>query len=212
MKYLLRFQLSISQQLLLFIALMSCIRILRLQDMGVLFLAWNLFLAWLPLFFIRQIDIFHSRQWKYGVFGLSLLFLPNSIYIFTDLVHLRKDLPAPLWFDLILFLSFALMGFVYFAKTMREMILLIRPKVSKIQLKLAEAGLVFLSSFGVYLGRYLRLNSWDLFSNPFSIFRELKEEVVEGKGFEIFQITFFFGIFVYILNKAAQKWWDKSNS
>lgn len=209
MKALSRLKLSISQQLLLFIALMSCIRMVRLQDTWILFLAWNLFLGWLPYFFIRQIGFFSSKKWQYGIFGLSLLFLPNAIYIFTDLIHLKKNLPAPLWFDLILFLGFALMGFSYFAKTMREMMLYLQPLLqSAFREKMTELTLVFLSSFGVYLGRYLRLNSWDLFSNPFSIFSEIQEEFQEGKGFEMFQITLIFGIFVYILNKAAQKRWE----
>ncbi|MGV3630313.1 MAG: DUF1361 domain-containing protein [Bacteroidota bacterium] len=208
MKALTRLKFSISQQLLLFISVMSCIRMIRLQDTGILFLAWNLFLGWLPLFFIRQIALFSSKKWQYGIFGLSLLFLPNSIYIFTDLIHLKKDLPAPLWFDLILFLAFALMGFVYFAKTMREMMVFIAPKMNILQAKMTELGLVMISSFGVYLGRYLRLNSWDLFSNPFAIFREIRQEFSNGKGMEMFQITLVFGVFMFILNKAAQKRWD----
>lgn len=203
------FKISISQQLLLFIAFMSCIRIVRLQETGILFLAWNLFLAWLPLFFIRQIGLFQSKKWQYGIFGLSLLFLPNSIYIFTDLIHLKKDLSAPLWFDLILFLGFALMGFVYFAKTMREMMDYLKSFfTSGFQLKITELVLVFLCSFGVYMGRYLRLNSWDVFSNPFGIAREISQEFEDGKSLEMLQVTLFFGMFVYILNKAAQKRWE----
>lgn len=209
MRELLKLQISISRQLLLFVLALSFIRTIRLQDTGVFFLLWNLFLAWLPWFFIRQIDLFPSRKWKYGIFGLSLLFLPNSIYIFTDLIHLKKNLQAPLWFDLILILSFALMGFIYYAKCMREMLLFLSDRFQAGRMKLLELAIVFLSSFGVYLGRYLRLNSWDLFTNPFSIVQQLQLEIREGRALEMMQITLFFGVFVYILNKAAQKRWEE---
>ena len=59
------------------------------------FLAWNLFLAWLPLLFAvlareRYADG-TKRNWRfYGLAGAWLLFFPNAQYIFTDVTHLTS--------------------------------------------------------------------------------------------------------------------------
>ena len=38
---------------------------------------------------------------------------------------------------------------------------------------------IFLSSFGVYLGRYQRWNSWDLFTKPFTFFKSMTLQLFE---------------------------------
>src|SRR4051812_11496172 len=57
------------------------------------FLAWNLFLAWLPLVFAllacEKYQNGSGRNWRFlGLAGAWLLFFPNAPYIFTDLIHL----------------------------------------------------------------------------------------------------------------------------
>ena len=52
------------------------------------FLIWNLFLAWIPVFFAAGFAVVHRRVWLVPL-GLGwLAFLPNSPYLVTDLVHL----------------------------------------------------------------------------------------------------------------------------
>ena len=60
------------------------------------FLAWNLFLAWLPLLFALGLRLHLAKNpflhWKSIVlFVLWLGFLPNSFYLMSDLIHLQSS-------------------------------------------------------------------------------------------------------------------------
>ncbi len=199
-------QISITNQILIFALSLITLRIFKVENIGVLFLLWNLFLAWLPLFFIQQMDVFKSNYWKFSILFLTILFLPNSIYIFTDIFHLKKNLAAPIWYDLVLFLTFSILGMIYFSKTLKLIMENLRLFIFKEQnLKLIKISLIFLCSFGVYLGRFLRLNSWDLFTKPTYIFEKMNESFQDGKFLEIVQVTFIFGIFIYFINEILEK-------
>jgi uncharacterized membrane protein len=86
-------------------------RFVATQQFAYFNLVWNLFLAWLPLAFafLAGRDS-NSRLRLFLCAGLWLLFLPNSPYLVTDLVHLRPRPPVPLWFDILLVQSFVLTG------------------------------------------------------------------------------------------------------
>ena len=71
-------------------------RMLRTEKISFVFLPWNLFLAWLPYFFVTQFYEAKAKLVKLGLFLSSILFLPNAPYIITDLFHLQKNSVAPL--------------------------------------------------------------------------------------------------------------------
>ncbi len=131
------------------------------------FLLWNLFLAWLPFLFAETAVFYHRRRFLLaGMGSLWLLFLPNAPYLVTDLIHLRPTPNAPLWYDAIMLFSFALTGlFLGFLSLYRMQMLVTRRWGVRIGWLFAAATLM-LSSFGVYIGRFLRWNSWDVFTNP----------------------------------------------
>lgn len=135
------------------------------------FLVWNLFLAWIPygLSLIasglarsrRHMRIFTALVWL-----AWLAMFPNAPYILTDMVHLFDMPPRIWWFDLGTICTFALAGCFLGVVSLRIMHDLIRPKIG------AVGGWVFvifvaaLSGFGIDLGRFSRLNSWDLLTRP----------------------------------------------
>ncbi len=166
----------INPVVLLFVFSCFCIgillvRIIVADQIRYIFLAWNLFLAWVPLL----ITLFLNERLKTGsknryCFGLGLLvwllFLPNSPYIITDLLHLKGNTHVPIWFDSILVFSFALAGLLCGLFSLYLAHLIIDRLFNEFVGWLSIVGCVGLTGFGVYLGRVERWNSWDLFTNP----------------------------------------------
>lgn len=140
-----------------------------------LFLNWSLFLAWIPLLLSSLILAFNIR----GKISLAfiivvwILFFPNSPYILTDLFHLRARNDIPIWYDLIVILSYAWTGLICGFISLND----IEQRLSDYAGRNFITGLIifflFMSSFGVYLGRFLRWNSWDVLNNPFGLFSDI---------------------------------------
>jgi uncharacterized membrane protein len=150
-------------------------------------LLWNLFLAWLPLvsaLFAYNLDSRSRLKWimAVGCALIWLLFFPNAPYLVTDLIHLKPKPEAPFWFDLILLVAFAwtgcLLGFVSLS-LMQEVV---RKAVGRVAGWLFAGVVLLLSSFGIYLGRFLRLNSWDAFSNPLRILADISAPVLHPRS------------------------------
>ena len=157
---------------------LTLMRIQWRHDWHYLFLIWNLFLAWLPVVFAVLVFRRHRRgdnwDWKmYSLAGLWLLFLPNAPYIFTDVVHLTKRFLPHFWVDLSLVLLVALTGFLLGFVSLFLMQSVVNDRFGK------KAGWAFivtatgLSGFGIYLGRFLRWNSWDLFAHPLDVTHDI---------------------------------------
>jgi uncharacterized membrane protein len=144
-----------------------------------LFLNWNLLLAFLPWFF-STILIVHSNLQKNrfiatGLVLSWLLFFPNAPYILTDLFHLRFKSSMPIWFDLVLILSFAWVGLLFGFMSLWDIEKILSQWVGKRLLPLITLCLLFLGSFGIYVGRYLRWNSWDIIREPFELFYDIRD-------------------------------------
>ena len=134
------------------------------------FLIWNLFLAWIP--FLLAVFVYDRWRRRRGgalllvLGGLWLLFFPNAPYIATDFVHLQHDPLSPYWYDAVTIAAFAWMGVLLGFASLYLMQTVVR------QWRGAIAGWIFafvaiaLGSLGIYLGRFLRLNSWDALEHP----------------------------------------------
>jgi uncharacterized membrane protein len=141
------------------------------------FLCWNLFLAWVPLGFALLLNRWAAASrsgWlALALVGGWLLFFPNAPYILTDLFHLRPRAGVPYWLDLALLLSFGLSGLMVGLVSLHEVQQYLsrkfRPAVVWGMVGLAVAG----GSFGIYLGRYLRWNSWDLMTHPRAVLADV---------------------------------------
>jgi uncharacterized membrane protein len=146
-------------------------RMVWLRDTHFGFLIWNLFLAWMPMVFALLARDHQkagaSPGWRFFAFGAAwLLFFPNAPYIFTDIVHLSHfysrfwvDL---IWVDLILVLINALTGMVIGFVSLYLMQSAVRHMAGELMSWLFIAAVAVLSGFGIWLGRFLRLNSWDV--------------------------------------------------
>lgn len=138
-------------------------------------LVWNLFLAWIP-FVLSYLA--HAFSWKktllYFVLPITaflwLIFFPNAPYILTDLQHLAKETSsAPVWYDVIMMIWFSWTGLLLGLVSLYLMHDIVQRTFGR---WLGWAFVLFvsgLSSFGVYLGRFARFNSWDLLDDPTEI-------------------------------------------
>ena len=156
-------------------------------------LAWNIFLATLPLFFI-EFSLFQNSKNKNItaiVFGiLWLIFFPNSVYMITDFIHISSD--KLLWYDaaarytidngimysndimqwakLLVIGIGVIYGLIIGMESLNIFYQFINKKRPVVISCLIVAGVSLISGVGVYIGRFLRFNSWDLLM-PMSVLR-----------------------------------------
>jgi uncharacterized membrane protein len=133
-------------------------------------LVWNLFLAWIPFgLAVSVYDGFRrgagrAQLWAAGI--LWLLFFPNAPYIVTDFKYLQEWTGAPIWFDIVLVSSAAWCGLLLGFMSLYLMQAVVRRTIGAVNAWLFALAVLTVSSFGIYLGRFQRWNSWDVFTQP----------------------------------------------
>lgn len=140
------------------------------------FLSWNLFLAIIPFAISSFILLYEQKISKLLLLPLVfswLVFFPNAPYIITDLFHLDQRQNVPLWYDLMLILSFCFNGLILTFLSLADIHRVLNKRFDKLIGWLFVLASIFLTGFGVYVGRYLRWNSWDVLANPISLFNDL---------------------------------------
>ena len=101
-----------------------------------------------------------------------LIFFPNAPYIITDFIHLKSRPIVPQWFDIVFLFLYAWTGLVLGLVSLIDIEKVLIPKIGSIKVKLGIIVLLFLSAYGVYLGRVLRWNSWDIIYRPLQLILE----------------------------------------
>ena len=133
-------------------------------------LLWNLVLAWVPAFLALRLRTVVRRGGRSTVrllpFGVVwLLFLPNAPYLVTDVVHLRYD-DVTRYYDVPMYLVFSGTGLLLGFLSLFVVHSLVRARFGERAGWLLVLPTIGLTGIGVYLGRALRWNSWDLFVQP----------------------------------------------
>lgn len=183
---------------------LSVFRAVYTDTVVYLFLNWNLFLAGIP-WMLSSLVLLKPSLWKSKgmmvlLLGTWLLFFPNAPYILTDLYHLKLKTGVPTWFDLILILSFAWTGLLYGILSLLDIEKILLKSMTQTKVIIISILLLFVTSFGVYLGRFLRWNSWDIISNPLGLFQDILERFIYP--FEhprTWGMTILFGIFLNMI-------------
>lgn len=175
--------------------------VLRVERSGSLmysFLCWNLLLAWIP-WLAGQAFRTASRSGasavrQLGWFALWVLFLPNAPYISTDLLHLGPRPPVPLWYDLALLLSCAGTGLLIGYVSLLEVQTAVEERFGRVKGWGVAAGSLFLSGFGIYLGRFRRWNSWDVLTDPAGLFSDISVQLLHPTAHpRTYGVTLIFG-------------------
>ena len=160
--------------LLFWCTCMIAVRVDRTGSGYYRFLITNLFLACVPLLLsttLRMADRLRCH-WtiKGGLFGLWLLFLPNAPYILTDILHLTRTSDAPAWYDLALLLSCSGTGLLLGYLSLVDVQGIVARRLSPVFGWIFALVSLVLSGFAIYLGRFLRWNSWDVLLTPTRLF------------------------------------------
>ena len=154
----------------LFVVAMIVVRIVYTRTPEHAGIAWNLVLAWIPfglalVVYERARTGLLTPAWA-GVGVLWLLFLPNAPYIVTDLKHVGSGDGVPVLYDVLLLSAAAWTGLLLGLTSLFLMHAVARRVVGAVSAWVLVVGALALSSFGIYLGRVLRWNSWDVFVRP----------------------------------------------
>ncbi len=165
--------------------------------MYLFFLIWNLVLAVIPYLITTYLTV-HTVQRKiiYALLLVWLLFIPNSFYIITDLVHVVRSEAHLFYFDLLLICSFAVSGFLLGILSLQSVETILQKTFQNQRFTTYIIPMIcFLNGFGIYIGRELRFNSWDIISNPIHLM-----ETIYGELFSPETIVFsiHFGTFIYL--------------
>lgn len=180
-----------------FAASLLIYRICKTDSLVYIFLAWNLFLAFIPFWISNHLIKQQKITFYYLPFVLLwVLFLPNSPYILTDLFHLKQRAEIPLWYDLVLVCSFALIGFTLFYKSLIDMIRLAREQIQNSYLEYILPVFFWVIAFGLYMGRYLRFNSWDIVNHPFRLAHKSFDSLFHK---ETIAFTVIFAVFMWLV-------------
>ncbi len=136
------------------------------------FIPFNLVLAFMPLGFLLLFERSLKRSHAVICAGLWLLFFPNAPYMLTDLVHYDKRLGDASWLDLMALVAAAwaaLLGGMITLKFMQDRV---RQHHSARAGHTFALSVLFLTSIGIYIGRFLRFHSWHALQKPLDLLQQ----------------------------------------
>jgi len=193
---------------------LNILRIIIWGKMSFVYILWNIFLAFIP-FIISSLLLLFSNERKLKkiifIFGiiLWLIFIPNAPYLVTDFIHLGTTRSIPVIYDVFLLFSSASVGLILGFQSLFHIEQIIKMKYSTQITSLIMGFIIFIISFGIYLGRFLRFNSWDVFINHTSLIKNVWKIFSQSKThIEVYLYTLLFFVFLALSYKA----WKYSNT
>ncbi|MDV6168151.1 DUF1361 domain-containing protein [Flavobacterium sp. DG1-102-2] len=168
------------------------------------FLIWNLFLAYTPLgltsMLYSNLKITNTWYLYLPVLFCWLLLLPNAPYIITDFMHLKRETGVPVWFDVLLIASFSITGMLFGLASMKDMFRLFVYRFGNNTAWFIMAGVCLLCGFGMYVGRFLRYNSWDILQKPYTMTIDILCSLTNAETCKpAWGITIGFGTLMFLL-------------
>lgn len=164
------------------------------------FYYWNLFLAVIPLVASARLDSRRSLwTWRNLVsLGIWFAFLPNAPYLVTDMVHFRQEPRAPIYLDEVIVCTTALNGVLLGYASMKRVEDWLLCRYAERPVRIAVIAMFLACGFGIYLGRYVRFNSWDILVHPFTVTRFVGKSVLFPFAYkQAWAVTLLFGTLLW---------------
>lgn len=159
----------------------------------------NLFLAWIPYGFALALIALDTLRTTPLVRVLQLIcflgwffFFPNAPYLATDFAYLDWA-HFDLWQRVAIFCAFSQCGLMLAMTSLLLVDSHVAQSYGVIPARIIVAIAILLSGAGVFIGRFLRWNSWDLLSHPFSVVLDAVEKFdqpVQGIRPIVFSVMF----------------------
>ncbi|WP_053781579.1 DUF1361 domain-containing protein [Paenibacillus xylanivorans] len=181
------------------------------------FLTWDIFLAWVP--FIISSTISYVCNMKLTKTSIALVgvmcagwlfFLPNSAYLFTEILHAFRYFDPQgetkfwvnidFWYSLTLTFAVAILGLLLSICSIHQIHKLLNKRLNQFSSMVVVGVILLLSSLGVYIGRFNRWNSWDVLKQPGLILKDIMTDLSAGNSIlvEFVAMVFVIQIFGYI--------------
>ncbi len=189
--------------------LMFVARVFIFGDLDLWYLNWNLLLAAVPLLSSWTLvgRLKRSRWSDTPNLILTLLwlgFLPNSFYIITDFIHLLEIDQRTLLFDIVMIMFFTIAGLMMGYASVLAIHRQLRQRQPQKQANLAIGFVFVLCSFAIYLGRYMRWNTWDILVNPAGLLFDVSDSIVNPRrGSPVIMTTILFFVFITVFYLAV---------
>lgn len=178
-------------------------RIAFTESLRYTFLFWNLILAIVPAliawWLARRVRTHGWLKWQQiGLTALWVSFLPNSFYLITDLIHLRPNYEADILFDITLLTGFIMAGLAFGYGSIYLMHIEILKRLRE-RWAYGIVALLFVAvSFAVFLGRYMRWNTWDIVLRPAGLLFDISDRVINVDAhLQSYQITLVMSLLLF---------------
>jgi uncharacterized membrane protein len=195
---------STEKMLALSMGFTLCLLVFRIVYSGTLsyiFFAWNLFLASIPFLLSRRLKRYDKlTKSSFLLLAAWLLFLPNAPYVITDIFHFRERYPVPKWYDLLIVISAGWNGLCLGFTSLMQVEQFLSKFLDKIKVQALVFCFMFLCGYGIYIGRFMRYNSWDIVSDPLQLISESMQHVLFPREyFRVWEFTFLFSAMLTII-------------
>ena len=172
--------------------------VFQILEVNMRWMTWNLFLAFIPL--VLSVWLFRGKRggsWFWWLGFLSFYaFLPNAPYLLTDIIHFINDIRRIHSVWMITLVLIPIYFVVIFGGFEAYVISLIN--LGHYLHRIGKSKWIFtvelithaLCAVGIYWGRFLRFNSWDLITQPDAIITKGIEEILGKQPLIIIALTF----------------------
>ena len=169
---------------------------------GTIFFVWNVFLAFLPYLFAQLLSAYLERERRKKAVVcllafLWLIFFPNAPYMITDLKYVGVDSgSAYSWIFLVYIASGAVFAMLMGLNSLGDIHQMLLRRIGRLYGNIVLALVILASGFAVYIGRFLRFNSWDVLQ-PLSLLQRIREDFgAFSVVFSLLFSAFIFGTYV----------------
>jgi len=150
----------------------------------------------MSIFLFKREKSRRTVLWWLGLVGF-ISFLPNAPYVLTDIIHLIRGTSSGairVWVVALVFIPIhavaILLGFEAYTLSIVNLAHYLNKKGNRAFILPTELLIHALSAIGIYLGRFIRLNSWDLATDPTSVVTTTLNALTTRRPAAVIFVTF----------------------